>query len=318
MTPKRLAYRTLATGINTLTRFSPKLAGRLAFRLFATPPPPRIREKEQRFVDRADRLDRRILEWEVPVYAWGPTDGPIAFCAYGWGYNAGRWRHYVPALVEAGYRVVAFDPPGHGHATGPRVLDYPTMAEIMTELMRSFGGIDLVLAHSFGGSCLVESLRRLPPTERPVRICLLAIVSEVRWLFVGFADFMGFSDRTFRALVLHIQQRTGRRLDEFDVTIPAAELTDIPTLLVHDPRDATTAYRHAQRNHSHWPGSLLYSPEGAGHHLGTPEVTKVILRFLIRGARPAGAILNRGQIEPLPAVVDARDIATSGVTDFYA
>jgi pimeloyl-ACP methyl ester carboxylesterase len=317
MTVKRFTYRTIATGLNALALVRPHLSGRLAFRLFATPPPPRIREKEQRFLDRADRIDQRILDWTVPVYAWGPTDGPVVFCAYGWGYNAGRWRHYVPTLIGAGYRVIAFDPPGHGHATGPRVLDYPTMAHIETELMRSLGGVELILAHSFGGSCLVEALSRLTPGQRPRRICLLAIVSEVRWLFAGFAEFMGLTDRMYAEMQAYIERRTGRTLDEFDVTIPASRLTDIPTLLVHDPEDGTTAYRNARRNHSHWTGSLLYSPRGAGHHLGTPEVTDAILRFLIEGAGPAGAELNEGQLQPLPAIVEPRDMEVNGVTDFY-
>ena len=317
MNLKRLTYRSLATVINGLSFVHPRLAGRIAFYLFTTPPPPRVRPKEQAFLDTARRNDQPVGEHRIPVYEWGPSNGPVVFCAYGWGYNAGRWRHYVPRLVETGYRVVAFDLPGHGHCTGSRQLTYPMAAEIEMTLIRRLGGVELVLAHSFGGSCLVESLTLLPEHLRPRRMCLLAIVSEVRWLFVGFVQFMGLREVVYEQMQRRIEELTGRSLDEFDVATVAGQLKAIPTLLVHDPEDPVTAYRNAQRNHSHWPGSWLYSPVGAGHHLGTAEVTAAVLDWLIKGAVPAGAKRNAGNMQPLPAVVEAGDMEVDGVTDFY-
>ena len=145
----------------------------------------------------------------------------------------------------------------------------------------------------------------------------MAIVSEVRWLFEGFARFMGLRDALYRSMVGYIENFSGRPLDTFDVTTAAAQLTDIPTLLVHDPEDRVTAYRNARRNHSHWRGSWLYSPRGAGHHLGTAEVTRDILTWLIEGTPPTGAERNTGQLKPLPAVVEREDMEVNGVTDFY-
>ena len=318
MNLKRLTFRSLAAGLNALSYVAPARAGRYAFHLFATPPPPHLRAKEQAFLDTAVRLDRKINDHLIPVYRWGAPDAPICFTAYGWGYNAGRWRHYVPALIEAGYRVIAFDFPGHGQCKGPRQMTYPMLVDIELQLIRSLGKIDLVLAHSFGGSCLVEALTLLPEALRPRRICLMAIVSEVRWLFAGFAQFMGFRDVVYRQMQAHIELITGRNLDEFDVARVAGQLGEIPTLLVHDPGDSVTAYRNALRNHSHWPGSWLYSPEGAGHHLGTTEVTHNILRWLINGkGGAAGWKQNTGMLAPLPAVVDPRDMEVDGVTNFY-
>jgi hypothetical protein len=146
---------------------------------------------------------------------------------------------------------------------------------------------------------------------------MLAIVSEVRWLFVGFVGFMGFRGRVFEEMQGVIKRNTGRELDELDVTIPIASLRDIPTLLVHDPNDEVTSFRNARRNHSHWTGSWLYTPVGAGHHLGSAEVTGHIVDFLIHGARPAGAELNDGRLSPLPPEMELRDLEVDGVTNFY-
>ena len=55
----------------------------------------------------------------------GPRDGPIVFCLHGqpvWSY---LYRHMIPPLVEAGFRVLAPDFVGFGRSDKPtRPEDY--------------------------------------------------------------------------------------------------------------------------------------------------------------------------------------------------
>ena len=321
MTLKQLAYRAVGVGINLQSYLDVGAAGRRAFYLFATPPPPRIRPKEADFLATATRTTTRFtgLEgttFELPVYSWGPAEGPVVFCAYGFGYNAGRWRHFVPGLVEAGYRVVAFDPPGHGYAPKGHLI-YPDYVALERQLIEELGGIDLVLVHSFGGGCLVEALAQLPAHLRPRRACFMAIFSEVRWLFEGFRDVLRLRPAVFAALCDHIHRLSGRELDEFEVTKSAGEIDWLETLLVHDPRDEVTSYRSALRNHSHWPNSWLYGPVGAGHHLGTAEVTRNILAWLLEGEVPEGSEFNDGSLEPITVPSWQLNEGVAGVSTFY-
>ena len=307
----------MGLGLNAVSYFSPKTAGRLAFRLFGTPPKPNVRAKEKAFLDSAERLDIVWKGQNTPVYSWGPPDGKVVFCAYGWGYNAGRWRHYVPALTEAGYRVVAFDPIGHGLAPKGS-LDYPKLVDIESTILRHLGGCELVLCHSFGGGCLIEVLAGLPPEFRPKRAVVMAVFSEVKWIFKVFTQSLGLRPVIFEEMQNFIQNRTGRNLDDLDVALSAQQLSDIEALLIQDPEDKVTAFRNTQRNHSHWKGSALYAPIGAGHHLGTAEVTQAILAFLIDGVLPEDVEINRGDMVPLPAMISAEDLAVSGgVSDYY-
>jgi len=318
MTSRQLLFKGIGIGINAVSFVSPEIAGKLAFRLFATPPKPRIRPKEQALLDIASRIDVVCDDKRIPVYSWGPPAGKVVFCAYGWGYNAGRWRHYVPALIKAGYRVVAFDPPGHGLA--PKgILDYPGLVEIMATILRHVGGCELVLCHSFGGGCLIEVLANLPVELRPKRAVVMAVFSEVKWIFQVFVRSLGLRPVIFTEMQNIIRNKTGRNLDAFDVALNARRLSGIETLLIHDPEDKVTAFRNARRNHSHWKGSALYAPAGAGHHLGTTAITRTILSFLAAGNLPEDVSINRGEMEPLPAMVAAADLAGSGgVSDYYA
>ena len=318
MTARRVLFRTLGAIINALSRVSPARAGRMAFRLFATPPPPRVRPKEKAFLDTAARHDLTWRGLRLPVYVWGPEAGAVVFCAYGWGYNAGRWRHYVPALVAAGYRVVAYDPPGHGLAPKAQ-LDYPKMVDIQQAILRQFGGCELVLCHSFGGGCLVEALTGLPRELHPRRAVVMATFTEVYWIFKIFADSLGLWAPVFAAMRAYIERRTGRDLLEFDVARNARQLGHIATLLVHDPADGTTAFSAAERNHAHWPGSRLWATPGAGHHLGTAGVTRGVVAFLTAGTWPEGAREHPGELPPLERREPGeRPAVTGGVSDYYS
>lgn len=317
MSFKSFLFKSMGVGLNTISYVHPPLAGKLAFSLFAKPPKPNVRPKEKIFLDRADRLDINWRGLNVPVYSWGPMDAPVVFCAYGWGYNAGRWRHYVPALNKAGYRVVAFDAPGHGLADSGS-LDYPKYVDIEETILRKLGGCELALTHSFGGGCLVEALKNLPPGLRPKRAAFLGVFSEVRWIFVIYANALGLRPIVYHRMVDHIEEQTNRKLDDFDVARNGRALSDMDILVAHDPEDTVTSFRNAERNHSHWVGSHLYAPDKTGHHFGTAEATRNVLTFLTEGTLPPGTTTNAGDLTPLPSVVSKHDLSRSGgMSDYY-
>lgn len=294
--PKKLLLRSIGAGINLVSFFAPGAGGRLAFRVFATPPKPRIRDKEAKFLGTASRLDFDFEEKRLAVYHWSAdhfdyqssnaqAGRPYVLLAYGWGYNAGRWRYFVPPLLEAGLNVIAYDPRGHGNSEAGQ-MEYPMMVRMQTELIHRFGRAKYFLGHSFGGGGMIGTIGALPIELRPDRVCLMGVFSDARWIFHNYRKALGLSSRAYLEMTRLIYQRTGRRLSSFDNARIAAGLSDIPTLLIHDPADDITSFSNAIRNHRYWPGSLLYRAEKAGHHLGTAEVTKIVMNWLIEGKAP--------------------------------
>lgn len=62
---------------------------------------------------------------ELNVLLTGPEDGPPVLLLHGFPDDHSLWRHQIPALVNAGYRVIAPDTRGTGESQLlPRVSDY--------------------------------------------------------------------------------------------------------------------------------------------------------------------------------------------------
>ncbi|MEM9834941.1 MAG: alpha/beta fold hydrolase [Bacteroidota bacterium] len=293
MTLKSMVLKVMGSGLNLTSLLFPRWGGQLAFRLFSTPPKPRIRPKEAVFLSAADRMDCYFENKKIAVYSWGDPSHPYVFMAYGWAYNAGRWRYFVPPLVAAGYRVIAFDPPGHGYSD-PGLVEYPLMVRLQRQLIQQFGAPSLFLGHSFGGGCFVGTLTSLPRSLHPERICLMGVFSEARWIFHNYRQAMGLSRRTYLRLINTIYRRTGYRLSSFDNARQAADLGHLPCLLIHDPEDQVVSFSNALRNHQYWPNSALYRPIGAGHHLGTKEVTQTVMAWLLEGQLPTDVTISSG------------------------
>ncbi|WBB66245.1 alpha/beta hydrolase [Micromonospora sp. WMMD812] len=82
--------------------------------------------------------------------------GPLVVLAHGMGENRGSYRHLMPLLVEAGYRVAAVDVRGHGDSS----VGWPTYApaEVGADLLavvRDLGGERAVLVGNSSAAAAV-------------------------------------------------------------------------------------------------------------------------------------------------------------------
>jgi len=91
-------------------------------------------------------------EVELAVHQMG--DGPPIVLVHGFPELAFSWRHQLPALAEAGYRVIAPDMRGYGGSDKPaRVTDY-TMQKLIGDLTGLMDALELdkalVVGHDWG------------------------------------------------------------------------------------------------------------------------------------------------------------------------
>ncbi len=71
----------------------------------------------------------------------GPDDGPVVVLAHGFPELAFSWRHQIPALAQAGYRVLAPDQRGYGGSSRPEQVEAYDIAALTGDLV---GLIDAV------------------------------------------------------------------------------------------------------------------------------------------------------------------------------
>lgn len=281
-------YKAIGIGINVGSLVAPQWAIHKTVKLFSLPPKPNIRTKEKAFLDtsqqkRVVRAGEKIME-----YHWGTTDAPLVLLSYGWGYNAGRWRHFVQHFVEAGYRVIAYDPPGHGYSP-KNTVHLALNAALLKEMIEEYGKPEVMIGHSFGGASSIYAIHTLPKHLHPKKFVLMAAFSYTPKVFKNYASMLGLSRMAYKNMVTYFESLANRPLRYFDFAMMTADFEHIKALIVHSPEDEITPFSNALRYHNYWKNSYLYGPNEGKHHLGTTQITEAIISFVTNDIIPNNA-----------------------------
>lgn len=103
--------------------------------------------------------------FQIATYANGPEDGTPLVLIHGWPELAYSWATTVPALADAGYRVIAYDLLGFGKSSAPRGVEHYGMANLIghLEAVLNHYGINqaILCGHDWGGIILWHAVRIL-------------------------------------------------------------------------------------------------------------------------------------------------------------
>src|SRR5215213_3927061 len=104
-------------------------------------------------------------------------DGQPVVLIHGWPLSGRSWESQVPALIEAGYRVITYDRRGFGQSSQPwNGYDYDTLAADLAALVDHLDLRDAVLiGFSMGGGEVVRYLSR-HGAERVSKVVLASAV----------------------------------------------------------------------------------------------------------------------------------------------
>jgi pimeloyl-ACP methyl ester carboxylesterase len=99
-------------------------------------------------------LDVAAPTVQLRALTWGPADAPIALCLHGFPDTAYGWRKVAPALVDAGWRVVAPFMRGYAPSSLPSDGSYHVSAYMDDALrvLEAAGptGRDVLIGHDWG------------------------------------------------------------------------------------------------------------------------------------------------------------------------
>lgn len=283
--PARL--RAIRRALRLGERIAPRIAARVALRLWCTPPSAAGLRQDNR--PGPGVLSDVVLPggYRVRVETWSPTGSggppPTVYLVHGWGGWRGQLGAFVEPLRSAGFRVVAFDSPGHGES-GPGQLGRNQasgieFAETLRTVVAVNGPAAGIIAHSLGTATTILALRDGLAAERLV---LIAPTADPIRVVDRFREYVGLGSRSAVAFFVRLHRIAGRPLTDLNsLTLPAS-VSRPPTLVIHDRDDRDTPYAEGIEFSERWPAKDLVGTEGLGHHriLRDPEVVTAAAGFL--------------------------------------
>jgi pimeloyl-ACP methyl ester carboxylesterase len=272
--------------ISTNVRFAastllfPELAGAWAERLFLTPP--RRRDAAASALDLIDARNSWLEHKgrQIAMFTWGArsTEAPAVLLAHGWGGNAAQMRAFAFPLLQAGYRVIAYDQPAHGVSEG-KLTGLPDFADVLGAVARHHGGIEAVVAHSLGGAAAALSLYSQKVFFK--KIVLVSPPSDLVGYSRRFARWYWMPEPVRAAMQNAIEERYGVRWEDIEVGRVAPRL-GARALVIHDRDDRLMPWTHGAAVARQWPDARLLLTDGLGHRriLGSERVTHAAADFI--------------------------------------
>ncbi len=285
--------RMLGRGVNLLSFVSPRLAGRLAFRLFTRTRNPEPQTEKERALFAASaplmaQARRETVEIDgrpVAVHVFapiGPGNGLRVMFTHGWGSRIALTQGLVTGLRETGFFVYAIDLPGHGDSPGASLHAGSAIAT-QAAVWHRFGPFDAMIGHSFGGYMTVLAAHGLLDGRplSPPRLVVIAAPADVRRVLAYFCRGLGLNRRVAAALTAEVQRVTGRPVEASFAPGYLAR-SGIPTLVLHASEDKEVGAEAARAYADAGPHVTLAWLDGLGHRriVNSPEAIEAITKFL--------------------------------------
>jgi Alpha/beta hydrolase family len=262
------------------------LSGRLFFRTRRQSRP----EREALWLAGASRFE---VHGQRPVVAWsfGDPGLPTAILVHGWEGRGAQLGAFVDPLLAAGFRVVTYDAPAHGEAPGGDST-IPEHAQALLDVARAVGGVDVIVAHSFGAAATTLALSRGLEVARVVYVAPMTVVNDaVR----RFAEAFALRPATRAAFERVVERRAGATMASIEGEHLAPSMRT-PLRVFHDAGDSEVPVDNAERLVAVWPGAQLVRTAGLGH--------RRILRDAATVAESVDFLAASAPIVPLAVLLD--------------
>lgn len=236
-----------------------------------------------------------------PVAAWsyGKTENPQApavLLVHGWEDDHVSFAPMIDRLVQANFRVLALDLPGHGRSPRPErtggLTTIPVLAAAVAAAAReaeALGAAPLraVIAHSLGGTATLLAATELG--LKAERFAILAAPNHPRLFAGAMTRLLGLGTAQTAQVFAAIERIVGRSMDSLYLPPKLRRLAS-PGLILHSRDDKTVPLQHSRENAAAWPRADLRVLDGLGHRrlISDEGVQRMLLHF-VEAKAPADA-----------------------------
>lgn len=293
----RLVRRVFAVG----EHISPSLTGRAAFELFCrTPGAANLTQGERRAVERASAFMNQARHHRLPTSAGcamlhefrpeGKAARGSVLVIHGWRSRTEYMHLLIEGFLEAGYRVLSLDLPGHGGSLGRR-LNMALAVEAVRRAADWFGPFTAMVGHSFGGAVAVNAAVGSVDGLAPVavdRLVTIASPSSMPKLFADFGRMLKLGPRSQSVVEAQVERLTGHGIVEFDSARQLLRVP-LPTLVIHDADDREVSVEEARSTARAGDHVRLNVTRGLGHRriITDPNVVRETVEFVTASMEPA-------------------------------
>lgn len=264
--------------VSLLSQVFPGLLANYAYSQVTRPQVRKLRERELRVLDQAEKSDRAFGDFTIKTYHWQGR-GRKVLLIHGWEGQAGNFASLVPALTQAGFDVYAFDAPSHGFSSSGKTSLFEFI-DLVQELIQEYE-LHYLISHSFGGVATTYALSQLP--DFPIKKYLL-ITTPDRFLqrINSVAEMTGIGEKVKQLLIERIYKETGMDPETMNVSDIVKQVNVEEALIIHDKNDRVIPLSQSEAVHTNWPASSLEVVEGTGHFriLGDEAVINRAIEFL--------------------------------------
>ncbi len=276
MANKSTIVRTIKTLAPVASVLAPPLAGRWLANLFCTPQKRPILPREQEWLEGSTfslvTYDEKI---SLPVWTWG--SGPVVMLVHGWSGRGAQLAVMAAPLVKAGFKVVAFDLPGHGEAGG-KLAALPMFARAVRLVAGQTGPVHGVISHSLGTAGVSLAMTQGLQINRALYV---APPENLPLYLQRAGQFLGFRPRAADHAQRYLEKLYGMAFAQMRAPVYGPRMT-ADLLIIHDDTDREVDLSEGHQLVRHWPGAQLIVTHGHGHHrlVRRPETVDLAVDFM--------------------------------------
>lgn len=273
-----LMLNVMRYSIRILTILSPPLAARLVnylwFKTRRYPEP----KREQKILEMARWQTLNIEKNIIQIYIWGEHNKPTVLLVHGWNGRGAQLGAFSQGLVEKGYRVIAFDAPGHGRSSA-KCTNLPEISFVIQKIVQEYGPVKAGISHSFGGLCLMDAVSAGINIDKV--ICIASAFNAERLVQI-FCRILQIQPKIVERHKQLLEQQFGENMWERFSMPDIVKKVTISGLIIHDENDEDIPVERSEMIAEAWGNSKLVLTTGLGHRriLRDKGVIKKVTAFI--------------------------------------
>ena len=286
--PMTVFFMALNITFKILSLLSPKLAGKLALRIFMTPPKAAAPRREAKIREQATLSYRMINNKKIALRVWSSEsleqDAPTILLSHGWAGRTSQFVEFIEPLVTAGYCVVGADIPAHGDSPGKRT-NILEASQILSIVAAEFGPLSAIIGHSFGTGTILLGMDKYD--IKSPKIVLIGAYSRVSFVIDLFSSLFNLNQATMDAMQQAGYEKFG---DKYGIEWDWDSISPVNTIksyqgkvfFIHDETDHEVPIDDVLELHQSRPEAKVLISSGFGHRriLRNKDVIDEVLSFI--------------------------------------